>query len=148
MQTIIDEYDWWSPRSGTKEKNADATFFAGSNNWGGKAGRKSNREIECFNCHKKGHKKAECWAKGGGKEGQGLGMKLKKDKEELKKETAGAVVEEGVWMAIVNDSEDEHMADNEFDNFIILKKTCSFLMKKMKKMKFKNSPSVLKENSR
>jgi hypothetical protein len=24
------------------------------------------------NCHKKGHMKADCWAKGGGKEGQGL----------------------------------------------------------------------------
>ena len=76
-------------------------------------------EIECFNCHKKGHKKAECWAKGGRKEGQGPRMKLKKDKEELKKETASAVVEEGVWMAITNDSEDEHMANSEFDNFTI-----------------------------
>ncbi|TFK17283.1 hypothetical protein FA15DRAFT_561514, partial [Coprinopsis marcescibilis] len=26
---------------------------------------------ECFNCHKKGHIRAECWAKGGGREGQG-----------------------------------------------------------------------------
>jgi hypothetical protein len=25
---------------------------------------------ECFNCHKKGHLKKDCWAKGGGKEGQ------------------------------------------------------------------------------
>ena len=28
--------------------------------------------IECYNCHKKGHYKSKCWAKGGGKEGQGL----------------------------------------------------------------------------
>jgi hypothetical protein len=27
--------------------------------------------IECYNCHKKGNIKAECWVKGGGKEGQG-----------------------------------------------------------------------------
>jgi hypothetical protein len=28
-------------------------------------------DIECHNYHKKGHIKAECWAKGSGKEGQG-----------------------------------------------------------------------------
>src|SRR5216683_6975917 len=33
--------------------------------------RKNKSDIECFNCKKKGHFKAECWAKGGGKEGQG-----------------------------------------------------------------------------
>jgi len=27
---------------------------------------KSRRDIECFNCHKKGHCKADCWAKGSG----------------------------------------------------------------------------------
>ncbi len=31
--------------------------------------------MECFNCHKKGHIKTKCWAKGGGKEGQGLKKK-------------------------------------------------------------------------
>jgi len=31
--------------------------------------------LECFNCHKKGHIKTKCWAKGGGKEGQGLKKK-------------------------------------------------------------------------
>jgi hypothetical protein len=29
-----------------------------------------NKDKECFNCHKKGHVKPDCWAKGGGKEGQ------------------------------------------------------------------------------
>jgi len=27
-------------------------------------------KIECYNCHRKGHYKSECWAKGGDKEGQ------------------------------------------------------------------------------
>jgi hypothetical protein len=31
----------------------------------------TNKDKECYNCNKKGHIKPECWAKGGGKEGQG-----------------------------------------------------------------------------
>jgi hypothetical protein len=90
MQTIIDEYDQQSTRSGTKEKNTDTVFFTVNNNQGGK--KKSDKDIKCLNCHKKGHKKVDCWAKGGGKEGQGPRSKSKKDKEEPKKETASAVV--------------------------------------------------------
>jgi transposase InsO family protein len=30
-----------------------------------------NRDKECYNCRKKGHVSADCWSKGGGKEGQG-----------------------------------------------------------------------------
>ena len=63
----------------------------------------------CFNCHKKGHKKAECWAKGGGKEGQGPKSKLKKEKDESKKgkdepkkELANTAEEDGVWMAMTS----------------------------------------------
>ena len=119
MQMIIDEYDRRSTRSRTKEKGADAAFLAGNNNRGGRTAKKSDKDIECFNCHKKGHRKADCWAKGGGKEGQGPKSKQKKDKEEPKKETASAVAEEGVWMAIASDSGDEDMADNEFGDFTI-----------------------------
>jgi gag-polypeptide of LTR copia-type len=32
---------------------------------------KDKKNIECFNCYKKGHIKVDCWAKGSGKEGQG-----------------------------------------------------------------------------
>ena len=32
---------------------------------------------------------------------------------------ASAAAEDGVWMAIVNNSDDEHMADDEFDDFTI-----------------------------
>ena len=32
---------------------------------------RSKRDIECFNCKRKGHYKSECWAKGGGNEGGG-----------------------------------------------------------------------------
>ena len=117
IQTIIDEYHCQSTRPGAKEKGTDAMFFA--ENIRGKPGKRSNKDIKCCNCHKKGHKKAECWAKGGKKEGQGPRSKAKTDKEGLKKEIASVVVEGGVWMAIANDSGDEQMADNKFDNFTI-----------------------------
>ena len=32
----------------------------------------ANKDKECYNCKKKGHIPSDCWAKGGGKEGQGL----------------------------------------------------------------------------
>ena len=115
-QTIIDEYHCQSTRPGAKEKGTDAMFFA--ENIRGKPGKRSNKDIKCYNYHKKGHKKAECWAKGGRKKGQGPRSKARKDKKKPKKETASAVVE-GVWMAITNDSGDEQMADNKFDDFTI-----------------------------
>ena len=31
----------------------------------------NSSETECYNCHKKGHMAKDCWAKGGGREGQG-----------------------------------------------------------------------------
>src|SRR5216684_9317019 len=33
-------------------------------------GKKKPHNVQCKNCNKKGHIKAECWAKGGGHEGQ------------------------------------------------------------------------------
>ena len=32
---------------------------------------RDKRNVECYNCHRLGHVKADCWAKGGDKEGQG-----------------------------------------------------------------------------
>ena len=48
----------------------------------------TNSDVVCHNCKKKGHKKADCWAKGGGKEGQGPKQKKGKGK---KSETATVV---------------------------------------------------------
>src|SRR6266481_3713793 len=49
--------------NGTK----NAAFLAGSSSTGSKK-RKSVKDIECYNCSKKGHIKVDCWEKGGGKE--------------------------------------------------------------------------------
>jgi hypothetical protein len=48
--------------------------------------RSHKRDVECFHCHKKGHIKAECWAKGGGNEGGG--PKSRKDKKNGAKDNA------------------------------------------------------------
>ena len=51
---------------------------------------KSTPGVTCENCKNAGHTKADCWVKGGGKEGQGpRGQNSKK--EEKKAETAAAV---------------------------------------------------------
>ena len=41
--------------------------------------KKSRKDIECFNCKKKGHYKSECWVKGGGDEGGGPKKSKAKD---------------------------------------------------------------------
>ena len=46
------------------------------------------RNVVCFNCGNKGHIKAKCWSKGGGKEGQGPRRKRGGSKEGGKADTA------------------------------------------------------------
>jgi hypothetical protein len=47
------------------------------------------KDVECYNFHKKGHYKVDCWAEGGGKEGEGPKMK---GKGKAKVKEAGAAV--------------------------------------------------------
>jgi hypothetical protein len=58
----LDEYD---RRTLGNDKSQDQAFAADAR----KKGKKHN--VECFNCHKRGHMRADCWVKGSGKEGQG-----------------------------------------------------------------------------
>ncbi|KAJ7362611.1 hypothetical protein DFH08DRAFT_1024880, partial [Mycena albidolilacea] len=62
-----------------------------------------------YNCHKKGHIKSECWAKGSGKEGQGPRGKGKGSA------AANMVADndDGVWYAHADSSE----ADFELDDW-------------------------------
>jgi len=39
------------------------------------------KDVECWNCQRKGHIQKDCWKKGGGKEGQGPKQKKSKQKE-------------------------------------------------------------------
>src|SRR6266851_5898650 len=65
VKFICDDYDKRMISKEADKKSEDQAFAAQLQK------RKNKSDIKCFNCKKKGHFKAECWAKGGGKEGQG-----------------------------------------------------------------------------
>src|ERR1700761_6180978 len=92
ISLLLDEHDrrvLKKPKEGQEEAlGADA----------GKK-KKSKKDVECFNCKKKGHMKSDCWAKGGGKEGQGPKKKSQDnaasaDQQQQSDAEAGAVIEE------------------------------------------------------
>ena len=88
MLTVTEEYKCWNLQNKTSKKDNNAAFYSpdfGKEKKGGLSSKKKN--IECHNCHKKGHYKSECWALGRGKEGQGPKQKEKgKFKADNKKE--------------------------------------------------------------
>ena len=65
VKLITDEYDRRMIAQG-KSGNGPEEAFASQDC------KIDRSKIECYNCHKKGHYKSECWAKGGDKEGQCL----------------------------------------------------------------------------
>jgi hypothetical protein len=57
---------------------------------------KTEKAQKCMNCKQKGHSKEQCWAKGGGSEGQGPKQCQKKDSQKKKgKEKVHIVKESG-----------------------------------------------------
>ena len=69
----------------------------GGSNSGSK---KSKKDVECFNCHKKGHFKQDCWVPGRGAEGKGLKNWKRKQKETAAKTEAKEDEDtDAVWMA-------------------------------------------------
>lgn len=76
MNSLEREYDNCQSKSHKSKKgDGDAVFYGNTSDSKGPRGGQSKKEIECYNCKKCGHVKANCWAKGGGKEGQGLKSK-------------------------------------------------------------------------
>lgn len=58
-------------RKGRNGDSAGTALQAKGKDRGHHGGSGQNKDKECFNCKKQGHIKADCWAKGGGREGQG-----------------------------------------------------------------------------
>ena len=113
MLSIIDEFDCCIVKTHqSKDKGKDIMFHAESGSrkpWKGR--QELKKSVECFNCHRKGHVKVDCWAKGRGKEGQGPRGKMAKKSRKPSGESANiAEDEDRVWMAAVDDSSD---ADDE-----------------------------------
>ena len=105
MLLIIDKFDCCTIKTcQSKDKGKDIMFHAESGSrkpW--KGGQGSKKSIECFNCHRKEHVKADCWAKGGGKEGQGPRGKKAENSRKLSGESANvAEDEDAVVMDLVN----------------------------------------------
>jgi hypothetical protein len=83
-----------------QEKTGD-----GSSAMYGHAEQRSNargerKKIECYNCHKMGHIAADCWSKGGGKEGKGPGRRGKGEKANKANNVATEFVETAYAAAI------------------------------------------------
>src|SRR5258707_5099699 len=107
VKLAMDEYDRRTLQSG---KAQDEAFTADSQ----KKRKGKKRDVECENCHKKGHTKAQCWAKGGGNEGGGPKRKGKDDdKKEGDKgaKSAAAITKDEsdieAWAAIDGTEEDD-----------------------------------------
>jgi transposase InsO family protein len=119
---VTDEYDRRDLKSRAKSKKdeKDAAFYAGGGSKGGKQGGKQGgrKDITCHNCSKRGHVKADCWAKGGGKEGQGPkkgGGSGSATGATATTSAAAATEGEGVWIVIDEDVIMEDWASDHSD---------------------------------
>ena len=78
MLTVTEEYERRTLKNNLKggKKDENAAFYSSDTGKDQKGG--SKRKGECHNCGKKGHWMRDCYAEGGGKEGQGPKQKGKK----------------------------------------------------------------------
>ena len=137
MLTVTEEYERRSLKSKSGKKDDNSAFYSNDSEKGDKGGSSTNskkKNVVCHNCHKKGHYKSDCWAPGGGKEGQGPKQKGKgkskadeKEKKDDAKKESGASAEakgkekgkekevEEAWLAMIDavESEDKCGSDVE-----------------------------------
>jgi len=125
MQAITEESDRHSLGK-TAKKEENVAFHAGESS------RKGKMALKCFNCQKKGHKKVDCWAEGGGKAGQGprgKGQgggdgKGKEDRGKAKESAASAKEQDAAWMAMLEESDS---TDSDSDSLFSNLSTCPTL---------------------
>ena len=130
MLTVTEEYERRNLKNKSGKKEENAAFYSNESEKDGKGGSNSKskkKNVECHNCHKKGHYKSECWAPGGGKEGKGPKQKgkgkSKKDEKKDEKKESGASAEtkgkekekevEAAWLAMIDGSETDDEEDND-----------------------------------
>src|ERR1700677_1294431 len=99
---IIDEYDRRVLRAGKQTEGQDEALTADASKR-----KKSKRDVECFNCKKRGHFKADCWAKGGGKEGQGPKRRGQQESAASANQQQQQQPDIEAWAAIQEAPEDE-----------------------------------------
>ena len=102
IRLITDEYDRRVLKAGKQAEGQDEALTADANKK-----KKSKRDIECFNCKKRGHVKADCWAKGGGKEGQGPKRKGQDGAASADQQQQQSQPDMEAWAAIEEVSEEE-----------------------------------------
>jgi len=129
MQTVTEEYEHrvMKLKGMQKEENVAYTADSSRRGQGGSGGLK--RDVECYNCHKKGHYQADCWAPGGGKKGEGPKGKGKtKGKgNDNEKDTAAATstpvsvthAEDYAWMAMADTNVSDFMEDPNVAGLVI-----------------------------
>ena len=82
-QFIIDEYD--CRRLANKESDSkDKVLTTDASKKSQSKDKDKRKPVECFNCHKLGHCRSKCWAKGRGNEGGGP-KKFKESKDSMSK---------------------------------------------------------------
>ena len=119
IKHISDDYDKRMLGKSNGKTAEDQAFTAST-----QQNKRDRRNIECFNCKKKGHMKADCWAKGGGKEGQRPTRNRRDDKDKSKDKDSAATATENnedieSWAVIVADSEeDPRERDEESWSFV------------------------------
>src|SRR5271156_4093562 len=109
-----------------KKDEQDAAFVAGQSTGKGKKGgegsKNSKKDLKCYNCHKKGHMKKDCWAPGGGAEGKGpkgKGKEKEKDKEVAAKvDDNGGNDSDAVWMVSAGNSVVDEAIDNRLTGWL------------------------------
>ncbi|KAJ3559908.1 hypothetical protein NM688_g58 [Phlebia brevispora] len=94
--TVAVQNDTLSSDTVIRLDGKDAAFTAASS--GGLGGRNEGKKnLQCYNCRRKGHMKAECWVKGGVKEGQRPSSKGKGDSANA---AAADGDDEGMWPVV------------------------------------------------